>query len=191
MHISIRSTFPFVLTHKVYLDLSVHPFVLKMSVEPIPYIMVVIRRGSILHKQKVSCICPFANNKPGLFVEHIQVPCTIHCVSEWRRANDLWRSEPTPHSSFGRSLHFFNRVLWVVLCPVITVMLIYKTFNMKYGLFTLQYNVAKQVRPLIAPPETCCKCHATITIVKEKFLLVLRFPWFASGDTFLNILWSA
>lgn len=151
--------------------------------------MVVIRRGSILHKQKVSCTCQFANNKPGLFLEHIKVPCSIHCVSECKRANDLWRSEPTPHSSFGRSLHSFNCVLWVVLCPVITVLLIYKTFNMKHCLFTLQYNVAKQVRPLIAPPdETCCKCHATITIVKEKFLLVLRFPWFESGDTFSQYL---
>lgn len=86
-----------------------------MSVQPTSFIMVVMRKGSILQKKQVSCILPFENNWPNLFLEHGTMH---HSPSLSKRANHLWGSEPKRNSQFGPSLHFFNRPLWVTLCPV-------------------------------------------------------------------------
>lgn len=87
-----------------------------MSVQPIPFIVVVMRKGSVLQKKQVSCILPFENNWPDLFLEH----GTLHHSSSLSLNGATTCEEVNPHETvnLGRVCIFFNRPLWVTLCPV-------------------------------------------------------------------------
>lgn len=111
-----------------------------MSVQPLPFIVVVMRKGSVLQKKQVSCILPFENNWPDLFLEH----GSLHHSSPLSINGPTTCEEVNPHQTVNLSRFcIFSIVRFGLRCvqyPVMTVMLIYETSNMKHC-FVIRHSI--------------------------------------------------